>query len=124
MLKPADMRESCRFRRTQRLLKSADFQSVFDQPYRSSDRFFTVLARRNQLSWGRLGLAIARKQVRQAVDRNRLKRLARESFRLDSQSVVGLDCIVLARKGVAEATNAELLRSLARHWQFLARRCP
>jgi ribonuclease P protein component len=118
------MRESCRFRRTQRLLNSADFQSVFDQPYRSNDRFFTVLARRNQLTWGRLGLAIARKQVRQAVDRNRLKRLARESFRLDSQSVVGLDCIVLARKGVAEATNAELLRSLARHWQFLARRCP
>lgn len=117
------MRDSCRFRRTQRLLKPADFKSVFDQPFRSSDRFFTVLARTNQLEWGRLGMAIARKQVRQAVDRNRLKRLARESFRLNQQQISGFDCIVLARKGVTEAPNEHLLRSLAKHWQFIARRC-
>jgi ribonuclease P protein component len=117
------MREPCRFRRTQRLLCATDFQFVFDQPCRSSDAHFTVLARANQREWGRLGLVIARKHVRLAVARNRLKRLARESFRLNQQRLVGLDCLVLAKKGATETPNAQLLQSLARHWQFIVRRC-
>jgi ribonuclease P protein component len=55
---------------------------VFRQGQRSADRFFTVLYRPNALDMPRLGFAISRKKVRHATDRNRLKRVVRESFRI------------------------------------------
>jgi ribonuclease P protein component len=45
-------------------------------------------------------LVIAKKHLRFAVQRNRMKRLIRESFRKQQQSFQGLDVIVLSRKGV------------------------
>ncbi|EIJ42039.1 ribonuclease P protein component [Beggiatoa alba B18LD] len=111
------------FSRQQRLLKAADFKKVFEKSYKSGDRYFTVLARANGLSQARLGLAIAKKQMKLAVMRNRVKRLARESFRLHQHTLAGLDCVVLARQNLADIENATLLCSLIRHWRFLAAQC-
>lgn len=65
----------------------------------------------------RLGLAIAKKQIPRAVDRNRIKRVIRESFRL--HQLQDHDFVVLARRDTASATNRQLSRSLARHWERL-----
>ena len=65
-----------------KLLKAADYNRVFDKSVRSSDRYFTVLARPNDVSYARLGTAFSKKRVKLAVARNRLKRISRESFRL------------------------------------------
>lgn len=117
------MKPSCQFTRQQRLRKPTEFKSVFDQPCKSSDNYFTVLARTNTLDTARLGLAIAKKKVKAAVARNHLKRIIRESFRHQQQGLVGLDCVVLAKAGADKIDNQTLLCSLARHWQNLARRC-
>jgi ribonuclease P protein component len=114
---------SYRFRRSQRLLEKTAFQHVFDQPCKSSDRYFVILARHNNLAQARLGLAITRKRVKRATERNRLKRLARETFRYHQYILAGLDCIVLARDGVDQVENRILLHSLTKHWQKLAQRC-
>ena len=52
-----------RFTRQQRLLQAADYQSVFKQAYKSSDRYLVVLARNNEQDGARLGLAISRQIV-------------------------------------------------------------
>ncbi len=117
------MTASYQFTRQQRLLKSSEYKSVFDQPCKSSDRYLTVLAKANARDYARLGLAITKKRVKLAVARNRLKRLTRESFRHHSLCLAGLDCVVLAKSGVAQVNNRTLLRSLAKHWQYLSRRC-
>jgi ribonuclease P protein component len=96
-----------------------DFQRVFEHPERSADRFFTVLAAQSASPVPRLGLAIARKQVRRAVDRNRLKRIAREVFRRHRQQLAGLDLVVMARGTAATADNAALAESLGRHFARL-----
>ncbi len=88
---------------------------------RSADHFFTVLMRENERGCARLGLAVGKKQVPGAVARNRIKRLVRESFRHHSTALEGFDVVVLCRSS-CRASNEELRRSLAKHWQRLAKR--
>ena len=102
--------------RAARLLHKAQFQQVFDNPRKSIDPYFTVLARANPAPAARLGLAIAKKCARRAVDRNRLKRLVRESFRLERLGLPGLDLVVLCRREAVTADNPQLRASLAKHW--------
>ncbi len=60
----------------------------------------------------RLGLAISRKHARRAVARNRLKRMAREAFRIRRHSLPLVDIIVLSRAGASGADRAELRAEL------------
>ena len=110
---------SFRFPRTHRLLTGNAFKRVFQAPIKSSDAYFTVLARPAACEApARLGLAIARKQLKRAVDRNRIKRLVRETFRL--QAFARLDYVVMTRRIVQQQTNADLQASLIRHFQRIA----
>lgn len=81
----------------------------------------TLLARENHLNHARLGLAISKKQLPRAVDRNRLKRLVRESFR--QQQLAGLDIVVMVRTAVLTLSNASIFERLDKHWQRLAEKC-
>lgn len=111
------------FTKSMRLLNSKDFQTVFDNaPLRTSHQHFLFLARINSLDSPRLGLVIAKKHIRHAVDRNRMKRLIRETFRSKQQQLKGLDVIVLARKGMNDVTNAVLIEHLNGQWDRLIRR--
>ncbi len=72
----------------------------------------------------RLGLAIAKKQLRRAVDRNRIKRLVREYFRtevLPAEETMR-DYVVMARSAVKLAGNATLRASLSKHVRRLRER--
>jgi ribonuclease P protein component len=70
------------FGKSLRLLCSGEFKAVFDDaPYRASHQSFLILARPNTLDHPRLGLVVAKKHLRFAVSRNRIKRLTRELFR-------------------------------------------
>ena len=80
------------------------------------DKYFTVLAVENRLSYPRLGLAIAKKSIKTAVARNRIKRAARESFRLQRQQIASYDFVVLARGDALNAPSLILRKSLDRHW--------
>lgn len=111
------------FGKSHRLLNSSDFQHVFDNaPVRVSHQFFLILARTNQLERPRLGLVIAKKNIRLSVQRNRIKRLIRETFRAQQHSLTGIDVIVLARKKMEELSNKEIHEQLHQQWQRLARK--
>jgi len=105
----------------QRLHSPAEFGRVFAEPARSSDRFFTVLARPTGRPAARLGLTVARRAAKRAVDRNRLKRLARESFRHRASSLPPWDFVVLARAGADKAERRVLRASLDRHFEQLTK---
>jgi len=70
----------------------------------------------------RLGMAFTKKRVKLAVARNRLKRIARESFRL-TQGIYPADYVILAGAQCASATNQQLFHSLEKHWQQLNIKC-
>ncbi len=111
------------FPRRARLTGRNAFAGVFAQPIKSGDRYFTVLARANDLGYPRLGLAISRKVAKSAVARNRIKRVARESFRRSQPWLGGLDYVVMGRAGAADQDNAILSAALQRHWRRLAGPC-
>ncbi len=106
-----------------RLREPAEFKCVFANPERSTDKYFTVLAIVNELEHPRLGLAIAKKHIKRAVDRNKIKRSARESFRLQQQDIYHLDFVITARRDAATADSKTLQASLNKHWLKLNKRC-
>ncbi|MFM8331636.1 MAG: ribonuclease P protein component [Candidatus Methylumidiphilus sp.] len=114
---------ACGFPREHRLGKPADFQYVFDHAQKSADAYLTVLARTSDRGFARLGLAIAKKSIRRANARNRIKRLARESFRLRHSALGSVDFVVMARAQALRADNQILLDALEKHWKILAKRC-
>ena len=101
----------------------ADYKRVFANPVKSTDNFFTLLVIRNDLDHPRLGLAIAKKNIRKAVTRNLIKRSVRENFRLKQYDLINIDIVVLARRGAANASPALLKKSLDKHWLKLTTRC-
>jgi ribonuclease P protein component len=105
-----------RFQRTSRLTDAASFGRVFRKARRSRDKMFTVLTTENPGNEARLGMAISKKHCRLASDRNRLKRIIRESFRQHRAELGGLDIVVLNQSDTQQADNKALFDSLAAHW--------
>ncbi len=54
----------------------------------------------------RFGLAVAKRLARRAVDRNRIKRLAREVFRQHAVKSRGLDLVIALRRPLAPGFDA------------------
>lgn len=105
------------FGKARRLLDAKDYSRVFDgAEARASHRYFLLLARTNNGPGHRLGLVVAKKNVRFAVQRNRVKRVAREVFRQLPESPPALDVIFLARRGLDQLDNAELSTILQQQW--------
>ena len=110
------------FGKNKRLLNAQDYGRVFDAPdARASHKHMLLLAKINALPSHRLGLVIAKKNVRLAVDRNRVKRLSREFLRCLPPSDLNMDVVLLARRGLSELDNGELSTILQQQWQKLVR---
>lgn len=109
------------FSRELRLLTPEHFNFVFQQPQRAGSPHLTILARNNTLEHPRLGQAVPKKQIKLAVNRNRFKRLVRESFRLHQHSLPANDYVVIAKKSANELSNQELTSLLEKLWQRLSR---
>ncbi len=110
------------FPRRLRLLTARDYRQVFETAvFKVHGRGLMALAVPNELGHPRLGLIVSKKNLRRAVDRNRLKRLARESVRLQQHRLPAVDIVLMARRGVKELDNEVLHRQLHGMWRRLER---
>ncbi len=111
------------FSKSLRLLSSGDFKAVFDDPpFRASHKHFLILARPNALDNPRLGLVIAKKNIRLAVQRNRMKRQIRETFRQLQHDLGNIDIVVLARRDMDKLENPALINQLHQQWQRIIKK--
>lgn len=76
----------------------------------------------NQREHARLGLAIATRVFGTAVARNRVKRIIRESFRLNQRSLPAVDISIAARDAARQASGPQLRETLQRTWKTIAER--
>jgi ribonuclease P protein component len=88
---------------------------------RFSDAYFIVSVLANHEAHPRLGLAIATRSCGNAVARNLVKRVARESFRMNQHELPAVDVTITAREAAKRAPASALRASLARHWKSIAR---
>jgi len=109
--------------REHRLTDKPQFDSVHRTGVRASDPLFMVIARPNGLEYPRLGLAVGVKAAGNAVNRNRIKRLVRESFRGRKRDLPPVDVVVNARAAAGKAPNSEIAESIAVLWNRIAQRC-
>ncbi|UFH49369.1 ribonuclease P protein component [Pseudomonas sp. KNUC1026] len=110
------------FSRGKRLLVPGQFKAVFDSPTgKVPGKNLLILARDNALDHPRLGFVIGKKSVKLSVQRNRLKRVIRESFRQHQHQLAGWDVVIVARKGLADTENPELHQHFGKLWKRLAR---
>ncbi|MCD9460017.1 ribonuclease P protein component [Marinibactrum halimedae] len=94
---------------------------MFDQAdFRVSHPNLLFLARANTTGYPRLGIVVAKRNARKATERNRIKRLIRESFRLRQHQLPHLDVIVLARRDLDTLNNATISKILKKQWQRLS----
>ncbi len=112
---------SFRFRKHEHLRRAADFRRVYERRRSVSDGLLIVYACENRLPYLRLGLSVSRK-MGGAVQRNRLRRLYREAFRLTRHEMpVGFDLILIPRRPEPPSL-AELKQSLPRLVRQAARK--
>lgn len=104
------------FSRELRLLTPAHFSFVFQQPKKTGILKITILSRLNGLNHPRIGFAISKKNVKGAHERNRIKRLTRESFRLRQHELPAVDFVVIAKKGASKLDNDSLAKILEKLW--------
>jgi len=105
--------------RDARLRRPGEFAALRTSSGRAGARCFHLRYRENGLGRARLGLAISKRVSRRAVERNRIKRLLRESFRRVRHQLPAVDLMVMAREQAAGVPGAELLRDIDGLWKKL-----
>src|SRR5260370_23628716 len=104
------------FRPHEHLRRPADFKRVYDRRRSVSDAWLLVYARENDLPYSRLGLSVSRK-FGGPVQRNLLRRLYREAYRLTRADIPpGLDLVLIPRRPEPPALEVlkEVLPKLVR----------
>jgi ribonuclease P protein component len=112
-----------RFGADLRLRTKAQFDAIYASGRRIDDRYFALRVKPNGTGRPRLGMAVAVKTAGNAVARNRLRRLVRESFRRAQHELPAVDLVIAAKFQAAEAPAATLHASLATLWQRVASTC-
>ncbi|MGO9994288.1 MAG: ribonuclease P protein component [Steroidobacteraceae bacterium] len=110
------------FEPRKRLHRPAEFRAAGRRGRKLSDAYFSLSVLANHENCARLGLAIATRTFGTAVARNRVKRLARESFRLNQHVLPPVDVTVSARGAARLAQPQELRASLEKHWKNITQR--
>jgi ribonuclease P protein component len=106
--------------REARLRRPSEFAALRTSSGRAGGRCFHVRYRENELGQARLGLAISKRVSKRAVERNRIKRLLRESFRRIRHQLPSIDVMVMAREQAAGLPGAQLLAEIDVLWRKLS----
>lgn len=101
------------FRPDEKIRKRPEYLSIYQHGKRTYARHFTIVAQKNELGYGRLGITVSKK-VGDAVRRNRIKRLIREFFRLNkTRLVASRDIVVIGKKGMPRLSYQEVCKELS-----------
>lgn len=111
------------FGRRKKLLDSAQFRHVFENRISVYGQYFNLHAARNSLACPRLGVTVSRKVSTSAVERNRIKRQVRESFRRIQQSLPDMDYVVVSKPGCKGQENNALRQELDALWYNSEQKC-
>jgi len=108
--------------RSARLRRPDEFAAALAAGPIGARRHFSVFARPNGLAHARLGIVTSKKVAPRAVDRNRVKRIVREAFRIWRDRLRGLDVLVRMRRCPSRGEEGQAGRELTHFLTELAGR--
>ncbi len=107
---PIAEEKSFSFGQLKKMRKTDEFSSVFRFRCVSALSGIDFLAAPNGLNYSRLGMIVPKKIIATATARNRIKRLIRESFRLNQSELTGLDVVARVRSRTDETRLIDALQ--------------
>jgi len=97
---------------TESLKKNHEFQSVYKNSKSNANKYLIMYVKENGTQQNRIGISVSKK-VGNSVVRHRVKRLIKESYRLQEQIFnSGLDIVIVARKSAESAGFQEIESAL------------
>lgn len=97
-----------KFAQKLRIHKDADYSAIFKGEgagRRYKTQYFAFFTKPNSFGHPRLGVIISKKNVHNAVERNRLRRIIRETFRLKQHELKFLDIVFHVYKNADKLSN-------------------
>ena len=93
----------------------------FDEAFSNPDRkFFTkhfmLLLKGNDLGYARIGVAVRKKDIKLAVQRNRIRRKIKGSFRINISKLTAADHVVFVKKNIIDGGDV-IKKELEDLWQ-------
>ncbi|WP_343183560.1 ribonuclease P protein component [Buchnera aphidicola] len=104
------------FKKKFRLIKSLEYKFVLKDAYKIQFHEIIILGRINQINNPRLGISISKKNVKKSSNRNYIKRLIREFFRLYQNNFLLMDFIVIVKKKILKFEKNIFLKKLQYLW--------
>jgi ribonuclease P protein component len=105
-------------RREERLRSKKDFEAIAKGGRRRHTKNFLVITRKNDQGFSRLG-AVTSKKLGKAVERNRVKRLMREFFRRNKDSLPpSTDYVIVGKKGAQALLYTHVANELSALLKF------
>lgn len=96
------------------LNRNGMFQRLYSKGTSSSDRNIVIYLLPNRQKINRLGITVSKKTGK-AVLRNRIKRLIKESYRLNEKSIkAGYDIVIVARRNIINVSYWDISTSLVK----------
>lgn len=110
------MNNKC-FSKKIRLLYLDEFVFVFQKAVFVKIIGITLFSCPNELGYPRIGLAISKKYVKYAHERNRIKRYTRETFRINQHNLLASDFVLtINSKDILYLNNRYLIKELEKLW--------
>jgi ribonuclease P protein component len=96
---------------------SEGFNEAFTKPDRkASTKHFMLLLKENDLGYARIGVAVRKKDIKLAVQRNRIRRKIKGSFRANILKLTAADYVVFVKKNITD-DSAVITKELEDLWQ-------
>ena len=99
-----------KFPRELKLLKTDEFSSVFSFRKRIASQYLVLHYQPNQIGHVRMGLVVSKKVARLSVDRNYMRRVLRELFRLNKLAFNHADIIIRPQKAFSAKNYNEIVQ--------------
>jgi ribonuclease P protein component len=97
-----------RFAKQAKIVKTDDFSSVFNLRKRIANKYLVMRYRINDKNTARLGLIVSKKTAKLAVQRNYMRRIMRELFRLNQHNLPAMDLVIQIQKFFGRAEFLEV----------------
>ena len=106
-----------KFQSKLKIKKSAEFANIYSKNKYFYNSGLIMLTKNNNLENPRLGISIPKKNLKLSVQRNKIKRIIKESFRLNYKKIDKLDIVLIGGKNINKFNIKNTQKSLLELWK-------